>query len=204
MCRARPWHERSLQDRPGGRVLVPGLQPAMCLASLLDTASSALGPAFMPGGSGSPAPIVQLALASFSMSGLIRSPRMLRASKRRAVRFDPLEARPQAVRDAAIRQSLDSSRPSPLPSPGSTVNWRLTLFLSRESCKRAGDASPRVTPLAKPSAPRDRRCRISQTNLSGSQSHSLWQFEAWPGTYHRSRRMPIISDGRFYSPDNGF
>ena len=129
MCRARPWHERSLQDRPGGRVLVPGLQPAMCLASLLDTASSALGPAFMPGGSGSPAPIVQLALASFSMSGLIRSPRMLRASKRRAVRFDPLEARPQAVRDAAIRQSLDSSRPSPLPSPGSAVNWRLPLFI---------------------------------------------------------------------------
>ena len=101
----------------------------MCLASLLDTASSALGPAFMPGGSGSPAPIVQLALARFSMSGLIRSPRMLRASKRRPVRFDPLEARPQAVRDAAIRQSLDSSRPSPLPSPGSTVNWRLNLLL---------------------------------------------------------------------------
>ena len=146
MCRTRPWHERSLQDRPGGRDLVPVLRPAMCLASLLDTASSALGPALMPGGSGSPAPIVQLALARFSMSGLIRSPRMLRASKRRPARFDPLEARPQAARGAAIRQSLDSSRPSPLP--GSTVNWLPTLFLSRESCKRAGDASPRVTPLA--------------------------------------------------------
>jgi len=34
---------------------------------------SALGPAFMPGGSGLPAPIVQLALARFSMHGFTGS-----------------------------------------------------------------------------------------------------------------------------------
>ncbi len=103
----------------------------------------------------------------------------------------------------SCKQAGDASRKSD----------KSALVAGRESCKRAGDASPRVAPLAKPSAPRDQRCRIPQTNLSGSQSQSLWQFAAWPGTYHRPKRMPvidhgqrpwfhavIISDGPFYSP----
>ena len=85
-------------------------------------------------------------------------------------------------------------------------------YIRRSPQASRGRESPGGAPR-KPSAPRDRRCRISQTNLSGSQSQSLWQFAAWPGTYHRPKRMPvidhgqrpwfhavIISDGPFYSP----